>query len=182
MGKCGCAVQWLTTGQPYLNVMAKPGIIPSVAAQGLGTTPSYYPLPALDPASGGTKKVRLMTDLADQVLRYGPRQRYHEIVGDRQDPTTGSPVQQILTKPAAVFGGVCEHQQGGVCYTGLPSCAYTNSGSKVPPFPEKVFCVYVNPQDKVYEWGWEQADPDTVGLPLGYQDTKRFKEQLWPRQ
>jgi hypothetical protein len=121
----------------------------------------------------------LTADLADKILRYGPRQRFYEIVGDRLDETTGSPVQQVLLHPAAIFSGVREHQEGGTCYTGVPTCAYTNGGSKVPPVPGKVFCVYVNPRDRLFEWGWEQADPDEVGLPIGWQE--RFKERIWPK-
>lgn len=144
------------------------------------TGAAHYPLPALDPLTGRTKTVRLMAELADRILRYGPRQRYFEVAGDRADETTGSPVQQVLREPVAVFCGIREHQHGGTCYTGCPSCAYTNGGSKVPPWPGKVFCVYVNPRDHLFEWRWEPADPDEPGVPLGHQD--RFKERIWPRQ
>jgi hypothetical protein len=90
-------------------------------------------IPALCPISGGSKVVYLTMDLVEKVLRYGPRSRYFAIVGDRSDPTTGSPVQETLLHPTVVFKGVREHQDGGVCYTGKPSCRYTESGAKVPP-------------------------------------------------
>lgn len=143
-------------------------------------TPAHHPIQARCPATGNIKVVKLLADLALKILKIGPKSRYHEIVGDRTDPTAGSPVQQILLNPAAIFESVREHQDGGWCYCGVPTCAYTNSGAKIPPVPNKVFCVYVNPGNYLFEWRWEPADPDDKGLPLGYQE--RYKVKVWPRQ
>lgn len=150
---------------------------PDVSKQ---TEPAHFPIPALCPKTKGTIIVKLMADLVSKLQRYGPAARVYEIRGDRNDPTTGSPVQQVLAKPVAVFEGIRDHQTGGTCYTGLPTCAYTNGGAKIPPVPGKVYCVYVNPRGHYFESRWEDADPDDAGLPIGYQG--RYKQRIWPNQ
>jgi hypothetical protein len=119
-----------------------------------------------------------MADLVSEIQRYGPAAQIHEIIGDRTDETSGSPVQQVLAHPDAIFEGIRDHQEGGTCYTGRPSCAYTNSGSKIPPVPGKVYCVYLNPRGHYFVSRWEIADPDVPGLPLGYQG--RYRIKVWP--
>ena len=143
------------------------------------TTPAFHPIIARCPKTGKEKTVKLMASDATRFVKYGPPVRIHEVIGDRTDPTTGSPVQQVLLNPTAIFGGVREHQKGGHCYCGLPTCAYTNAGAKIPPVPNKVFCVYVNPGEKLFEWGWEQADPDDPMIPLGW--NSRYQERIWPK-
>lgn len=121
-----------------------------------------------------------MADLFSKLQRYGPPVRIHEIIGDRQDPSSGSPVQQVLLKPTAVFEHIREHQEGGLCYCGVPTCAFTNDGAKVPPRPGMVYCVYISPGDRYFESRWEKADPDDPGLPLGH--AVRYKVRVWPKQ
>jgi hypothetical protein len=142
-------------------------------------TPAFHPISARCPETGKEKTVKLMATDADHILKYGPKVRYYDMVGDRTDPTTGSPVQQVLLHPKAIFKGVREHQGGGHCYCGIPTCAYTNSGAKIPPVPNKVYCVYLNAGDKLFEWGWETPDPDEPELPLGWKD--RYQERIWPK-
>ena len=144
--------------------------------------PAYYPIPALCPITGNKKEVKLTQELAQKVLKFGPQARYYEVVGDRTDVTTGSPVQQVLLNPTAVFAGVREHQQGGMCYCGQPTCAYTNGGAKIPPVPGMVFLAYVNPRDELFEWRWDQADQNHAELPVDYDHPNRFKVRIWPKQ
>ena len=139
----------------------------------------HYPLPAFCPDTGGTKVIRLAEELIHRLMRNGPPTRIHEIIGDRTDKNTGSPVQQVLLKPAVVFEHIRQHQPGGRCYCGIPTCAYTKDGSKIPPIPNMVYCVYTNPNDWFFESGWEEADPDEPTMPLGHQT--RFKVKLWPK-
>jgi len=150
--------------------------------RGLGQKiePAYYPIPAFWPfAEVEPKVVKLMADLVSRLQRYGPASRIYEIIGDRADPTKGSPVQQVLLRPTAIFEGIREHQAGGMCYCGIPTCAFTNSGAKIPPIPNKVYCVYLNAGGKYFESGWEPADPDEPGLPREYQI--RYGVKLWPK-
>lgn len=153
---------------------------PDKSSAGQPSTAAHFPIKALSPDTGGDKIVKLMSDLVVRFQKTRPASMLHEVIGDRSDPTTGSPVQHVLAAPAAIFDGVRDFQVGGTCYSGVPACAYTNGGAKIPPVPGKVFCVYVNPHGIVFEWRWEPADPDVEGLPLGYHD--RFGKRLWPKQ
>ncbi|HET6248678.1 MAG TPA: hypothetical protein VFE47_13330 [Tepidisphaeraceae bacterium] len=135
-------------------------------------------VPVFCPRTETRKSAYLTAGLVDKILRYGPRSRYHAIVGDRSDPTTGSPVQQVLLNPVVVFEGVREHQHGGICYSGIPTCRYTDEGAPIPGF---VFLVYINPMDWLYEWRWDKEDPNMPGYPLGWDDPARFKAKLWPK-
>jgi hypothetical protein len=140
---------------------------------------AHFPIPAFSPTTGGTRTVFLLADTFGKMQRYGPASRIYDIIGDRTDPSTGSPVQEVLLHPVAVFEHIREHQDGGYCYSGKPSCRFTNGGSKIPPMPNMVYCVYVNNAGRYFESGWEQEDPDKPGYPLGYQD--RFKTTIWPK-
>lgn len=71
---------------------------------------------------------------------------------------------------------------GGVCYSGKPTCRYTDQGAKIPPIPDFVFLVYVNPQDRLFEWRWEKEDPNVPGYPIRWDDSERFKGKIWPKQ
>ncbi len=143
---------------------------------------AHYPIEALDPATGGTIIVKVMSDLVVRFQKTRPAAMMHELIGDRSDPRSGSPVQYVLKHPFAIFTGLRELQVGGTCYCGVPTCAYTNSGAKIPPVPGKVFCVYINPKGVLFEWRWEPADPDASGLPLGHDDPERFEMRIWPKQ
>jgi hypothetical protein len=153
--------------------------VPNVGDSTPKLQPAYFPIPALCGHTGKQKLVKLMATDATKVMKFGPQARYYELAGDRTDSTTGSPVQQVLLNPHAIFEGVRDHQSGGLCYCGSPTCAYTNDGAKIPPVPDKVFCVYLSPLERLFEWGWEISDPDYPGLPLGWKT--RYKVQLWPK-
>jgi hypothetical protein len=142
----------------------------------------HFPIQAFCPMTGSLRTFYLTEDLVLGVLKFRPRSSYYAVVGDRTDPSSGSPVQQVLLAPTAVFSGVREHQEGGLCYCGTPTCAYTNDGAKIPPVPGKVFLVYVNPRGHLFEWRWDQEDPEFPGYPIGWDDKSRFREQLWPTQ
>jgi hypothetical protein len=139
----------------------------------------YFPIPALCPKTGGQKVIKLTDDTVKKIRTYGPAVRMYDIIGEKGKDGSRSPVQEILLHPYQVFEHIREHQVGGSCYCGVPSCAFTNGGNITPPHPGKVYCVYVNPADMYFESGWEPADPDDPCLPLGWQ--ARYKERIWPK-
>lgn len=140
---------------------------------------AYYTLEAICPSTGKIKTVKLMDDDFQAIYKYGPRYKFYSLCGDKMT-YTGSSVQEVLLSPTAIFGGVREHQKGGVCYVGVPSRGWLNSGTSVPPPPGMVFLVFVSPKGHLYEWRWERTDPDDAELPIGYQD--RFPGgRIWPR-
>jgi len=144
--------------------------------------PKHSIILAFDPDTNGFKTVKLADDLLFHYHKEGPEHKYHEVVGHVTDPKGGSPVQDILAKPVAVFGGVRDYEQGGVCYCGLPNAAYTNGGAKIPPRPGMIFCVYVSPLEWVYEWGWELPDEMEPMLPEDYDSPERFERKIWPEK
>lgn len=142
-------------------------------------TVSHYPIEAFWHRPPGKKMIKLPSSLVLNVQKYGPATRWYELIGDKNSTGTSSPVQEVLQAPNAIFEHIREHQPGGLCYCGIPTCGYTQGGVKIPPSPKCVYCVFVNAADVFFECGWEPADPDDPTLPLGYQS--RFKEKLWPR-
>lgn len=89
---------------------------------------AFYPIPAFSPETGAHTIVKLMGDLIVRFQKTRPQSMIYEVIGDRSDPSSGSPVQQVLSNPVAIFEGVRDHQAGGRCYCGIPTCAYTNGG------------------------------------------------------
>jgi hypothetical protein len=88
-------------------------------------------------------------------------------------------VKEILELPTVVFKGLREEQEAGLCYAGVPSGSYTNQGRKKPPLPGKTFLVFLDEEGKVFQWRWEEADPEREGYPENWRD--RFGSQKWPK-
>ena len=93
-----------------------------------------------------------------------------------------------LLHPRAIFQGIrfdedekhsC-NSPGWLCYCGYPPIDFRFTGEETSPPPRKVFLVFVNEEKIVYNWGWDQADPDAWDegkyLPIDYQN--RFQEQV----
>ena len=139
----------------------------------------HYALRALHPKTGDLRQLRLPQEVALNVLKYGPPAKFYELRGDDNAAETGSSVREVLTKPSAVFGGVREHEHGGLCYCGRPRQRWTNAEVKCPPPPGMVFLVFVSPADGVYEWRWEWASESNAEFPAGFD--RRFEGLLWPR-
>ena len=75
--------------------------------------------------------------------------------------------------------GLREEQEEGLCYAGVPSCRYTNEGTRRPPPKRKTFLVFVTKDGNVFQWRWEEADPNMEGYPLKWRE--RFGSQKWPK-
>jgi len=78
-------------------------------------------LKARCPVTGKFKKVKIGTNLIEVYLKHDPIRLYelkHNIV------------TQILLNPAVIFEGVRVYEEGGFCYTGVPSHAVTKKEDK----------------------------------------------------
>jgi len=108
--------------------------------------------------------------------------------GSKADLMRVTLVDNALLYPKAIFRGIrfeedeqhsC-HSPGWLCYCGYPPNDFRFQGEVTDPPARKVFLVFVNEEQIVYNWGWERADFDAwdVGkyLPINYQN--RFKEQI----
>ena len=81
----------------------------------------YMELKARCPVTGKFKKVKIGTNLIEVYLKHDPIRLYelkHNIV------------TQILLNPAVIFEGVRVYEEGGFCYTGVPSHAVTKKEDK----------------------------------------------------
>ncbi len=123
--------------------------------------------------TGRTRQLKMTAELALHVQKSGPRWRYYELRGDHSSTVAGSSVHEVLTEPVVVFGGLRDLQEGGVCYCGKPQQRWTEGGVRCPPPPNRVFLVFVNPRDEVFDWAWAEEDPEMPGYPVGHES--RFK-------
>ncbi len=146
----------------------------------------HLPLKAICPKTGDLKPVAVPMMGKNSVIARiqdgdaGLHKRW-ELTGGEKGDLTLSCVVCVLESPRAIFGGVREHQEGGYCYCGKPPNSWTNKAVCCPPPPGKIFVVYVNPQDVVYEWRWEGCDPKENSLPVDWFRSKRFSEgMIWP--
>lgn len=147
--------------------------------------PAHYEIEAVCPCSPqGKKTLFISEDTIRDALTRGPEFRYYELRGDPDNTTTGSSVVEVLQNPLAIYEGVRDHQMGGVCVSGRPSQRWTNGGSKTPPPPDRVFCVYVSPGGFIYTWRWSEAEEDgdaeQVRRLVPRDHTRRFSERVWP--
>ena len=116
-----------------------------------------------------TQEFRIPNTLVEHVQRHGPGHKFHEL----------KLVKEVLELPTVIFEGLREEQEEEMCYAGIPSGSYNNQGRKKPPFEGKTFSVFLTEDGKVFQWRWEDADPDREGYPEKWQD--RFGSQKWPR-
>lgn len=107
--------------------------------------------------------------LVEHVQRYGPEHKFHEL----------KLVKEVLELPTVIFEGLREEQEDGLCFVGVPSGSYTNQGRKRPPLRGKTFLVFLTSDSKVFQWRWEEADPDREGYPVKWRE--RFARQKWPK-
>jgi hypothetical protein len=70
-----------------------------------------------------------------------------------------------LMHPRAIFGGLRHpddkysgQSPGWLCYCSRPEYDYTKSGEPCNPEPCKVFLVFVNEEQIIFNWRWENAD------------------------
>jgi hypothetical protein len=74
-------------------------------------------------------------------------------------------VPLTLQHPDSIFGGLrppddkySGESPGWLCYCSRPPHDYTESGEMCNPMPNKVFLVFVNEEQIIYNWRWEDAD------------------------
>lgn len=138
---------------------------------------AHYPLTAFDPDTEGQKQVKLLKEDFSRIQRNDPPHKVYHLIGENG---AHSSVQEVLNNPCAIFSGVRDHQVGGVCYCGIPSRRWFNSGSSADPPPGFVFLVYVSPRGCVFEWRWTRADDQHGCWPVDWED--RFNGGLlWPK-
>lgn len=132
-------------------------------------SPKYWTLQGMSPTGFGRQEFRIPNALVEHVQRYGPPHKFHEL----------KLVKEVLELPTVVFEGLREEQEEGLCYSGIPSGSYTNQGRKKTPLEGKTFLVFLAPDGKVFQWRWEEADPERAGYPENWQE--RFEAQKWPK-
>lgn len=121
------------------------------------------------PTGHGRQELRIPNTLVEHVQRYGPPHKFHEL----------KLVKEILELPTVVFEGLREEQEKALCYAGIPSGSYTNQGRKKPPLNGMTFLVFLDEHGKVFQWRWQEADPERGGYPENRQE--RFESQKWPK-
>lgn len=91
-------------------------------------------------------------------------------------------VTEILQFPKAIFEGLKRNEDeagsdvsGWRCYCGVPSCAYVEDGTKVPPWERETFLVFVNVEKVAYLWYWYKSDKNNPDIPVDY--VERFDER-----
>jgi len=83
-------------------------------------------------------------------------------------------VPETLMKPQAVFIGLRDEGDEGLCYVGSPSCSYRGTdGKQADPWVGQVYLVFVNKDKVVFSWRWERG---VNGMPENYD--KRFSKQV----
>lgn len=131
--------------------------------------PKYWTLQGASPSGHGRQEFRIPNSLVEHVQRYGPPYKFHEL----------KLVKEVLELPTVVFEGLREEQEEGLCYAGVASCRYTNEGMRKPPPKGKTFLVFLTEDGKVFQWRWEEADPEMDGYPVNWRE--RFGSQKWPQ-
>lgn len=112
-----------------------------------------------------SKRVTVPASIVDRVLRYAPRSKFH-LLRHVVPPT--------LEGPEMVFRGLRRELEGGTCYVARPEKTYDSDGLSRQAPPGFVFAVYLDEDDRVYEWRFEPAE-DFVKWE------ERFEEKTWPR-
>jgi hypothetical protein len=85
--------------------------------------------------------------------------------------------KEVLDRPARIFYGVREYNEGGWCYTGRPQTWFVRERVQAPFLPKHVFAVYVNPMMKVYECRAEPADKGDPESPVNWRE--RYRGLVW---
>lgn len=86
--------------------------------------------------------------------------------------------QRVIQAPTVVFQGIRRRGRliAGRAYCGKPRRAFGNDGRAVSAPSGMVYCVYVDPENFVFDWDWVEEDPTRPGYPQGYR--VRFANQI----
>ncbi|MGL6225729.1 MAG: hypothetical protein ACRC10_03775 [Thermoguttaceae bacterium] len=137
------------------------------------TEKNPYKCSAIDPKTG--KDTLILTLSKRKIEMLGRR-------GNRGDIQRVLLVRDTLLHPSGIFSGIRfeedeEHScdaPGWLCYCSLPIRDFTRSGEECNPPYNKVFLVFVNDEEIVYNWYWETCDLEKPQYPKNFQE--RFKE------
>jgi hypothetical protein len=100
--------------------------------------------------------------------------------------TAAYTLPETLRKPDAIFVGLRRDEDeprgdssvGWRCYAYRPARRYNNEGGTYPTPENRIFLAFVNDEQVVYRWAWEDADMNAGEyLPENY-DT-RFDERVY---
>jgi hypothetical protein len=84
---------------------------------------------------------------------------------------------RIVQAPEVVFQGLrARGFRKARAYCGRPSRCYDNHGGAHPAPEGKVYVVYVDEQNYVFDWDWVQSDSDNPAYPIDWQN--RFKQPI----
>lgn len=133
---------------------------------------NYLTLEAISPKDGKLWEVRISTARIEAI---GKRTKGQVL-------ECAYVVPQVLKAPTGIFEGLRKDEDearegnGWLCYVGVPKAAYAPDGRQIPPWPGKVFLVFLNQDRVAYGWRWEKCDPSAPTLPDGHGE--RFKRRL----
>ena len=124
----------------------------------------------LDPAGMGEREFRVESKRVDHLMRNGPPHVYYALKS----------AEEVLASPTVIYEGLRrEGFEKGLCYCGKPR-RYLNEGIEAPAPPGKVFTVYINERDVVFEWRWDKADEFDPSVPNSIKT--RFERIKWKAQ
>jgi len=128
----------------------------------------YVSIAAIDPRDGQSWDLLVANRTIDEI-------------GARQEPdrvkTLAYLVPHCVQHPTAIFEGLRDEDDEGLCYVSRPPHRYVGkAGHEVPPPPDRVFIVFVSPDRVIYNWRWEPCDTEDSDLPVGH--AGRFDRRL----
>jgi hypothetical protein len=89
-------------------------------------------------------------------------------------------IPDVLINPS---GAWCDLKrlgfEDGYCLAGIPTGEHMKFKRDIPQ--GYTFCVFVNSNFRVMNYGWEEEAPQHKGWPVGHDDPTRFGERLWPK-
>ena len=120
----------------------------------------------LDPSGAGPCEFKISLKRVEHLNIHGPHHKYYELIS----------ASEVLKAPMLIFEGLQrEGQETGLCYVGRPKRHGGNWSA--PPYPMKVFLVFVTKEKTIFEWRWEKQDPEKPGFPLD--SRARFGKAIW---
>jgi hypothetical protein len=133
----------------------------------------YRELKGLCPAGRGECEFLVPQHYLDHLYKYGPEWKFYNL----------HILVEILGDPTVIFEGLNRDDfEGGYCYCGQASKRMQGTGIELPPPPEMVAVVFVNPSVRgniVLDWDWRPEHPDNSGWPDAWQD--HFERLKWSK-
>lgn len=88
-------------------------------------------------------------------------------------------IPEVLAKPTAIFMGLKRENMGdGISYCGVAKTRFLDKYTTVPFPPDRVFMVFINEKDEIFDWDMTREDPGFTHFPINCDD--RFINLLWP--